>query len=157
MAPSFEQFNNISAEGNTNEKAENGGRERISSEEAFEVAEQKVVADLDEFSEQLEEGWTVRLKGREWSADELPEEYLGVALMQKKLQLLQDQLEKSLLKNQETDPGTDEETISYFEAQMWGRITDIQQLDADLAAKNIGLKLQHPDLARAHKDMKVAA
>jgi hypothetical protein len=157
MTPAFEQFNNISAEGNTNEKGEDDKQERISSEEAVKTAEQKVLADLNGFSERLEEGWTVRLKGREWSADELPEEYVDVALMQKKLQILQDQLEESLMKNQETDPGTDDEAVSYFEAQMWGRITDIQQLEADLAAKNIGIQLQHPDLARAHKNMKITA
>jgi len=157
MTPAFEQFNNISAEGNTNEKGEDDKQERISSEEAVKTAEQKVLADLNGFSERLEEGWTVRLKGREWSADELPEEYVDVALMQKKLQILQDQLEESLMKNKETDPGTDDEAVSYFEAQMWGRITDIQQLEADLAAKNIGIQLQHPDLARAHKGMKIAA
>ena len=157
MTPAFEQFNNISAEGNTNEKGEDDKQERISSEEAVKTAEQKVLADLNGFSERLEEGWTVRLKGREWSADELPEEYVDVALMQKKLQILQDQLEESLLKNQDTDPGTNDEKISYFEAQMWGRITDIQQLEADLAAKNIGIQLQHPDLARAHKNMKITA
>jgi|GEM_PF-1282268 hypothetical protein len=157
MTPAFEQFNNISAEGNTNEKGEDDKQERISSEEAVKTAEQKVLADLNGFSERLEEGWTVRLKGREWSADELPEEYVDVALMQKKLQILQDQLEESLMKNKETDPGTDDEAVSYFEAQMWGRITDIQQLEADLAAKNIGIQLQHPDLARAHKNMKITA
>jgi len=122
--------------------------ETISDEDAHQEAEKSVA----EFSKNLNEkakrefdnNPVIKCNGREYQQDELSEEYRTVGVLQKEVELIESRLEAATEVSNESQPGSREESIAYFKAQILARVreTKTSQVKAELDTVNV--ELRHP-------------
>lgn len=145
MNPNFEKPKQTS----TKEHSE----DQINAGEAMAKAEQtikEILSSLKEEADQrLAENPSVHLKGRGWQLEDLPEEYKKIGFLQKRLSVIEDELDETLLENEESEPGSSAEALSYFRAQLLARTKKVEEQKIELAAEELGLRLQHPDIHEA--------
>lgn len=150
MTPGFEMEPEKTSSAGT---AVESRTEKMNTDDAFEAAE----ASVEEFTRslhkragrRLEEDPSVHLKGRDKRLSELPDEYREVGLIQKRVDLIEEQLEQVLSVNETSDPGSHQEAVSYFQTQILARMQEAEKKRAALNAQTLGFKLQHPDIYRA--------
>jgi CRISPR/Cas system CSM-associated protein Csm5 (group 7 of RAMP superfamily) len=158
MSSGFETPGKFSAD-NTTPESSNEKIERFTATEAFDQALDETKAFLvEEFADEVERRHqadpSVHLQGTDWQLAELSEDsravYEKIAFMQKRVAELADKLEEALQKNQQaSQPGSPEESISYFQVQILGNLKNTEQKRMESAADEHGLQLQHPALYEA--------